>query len=73
MGYDFLKHRNSVLQRYGVDEQLRAERLNLVVGGEALTVVSETHALGVALEDGHLVVEAQQVDEEAPHLACSHY
>ena len=69
---NLLEDGDGVLQRHGVDEQLGAERLYLFVGGEALAVVGEPHALGVALKHGHLVVETQQVDEEAPHLACSH-
>ena len=72
VGNDLLEHWDGVLQRDGVDEQFGTELLDLLVGGETLTVVGEAHPLGVALEDGHLMLKTQQVDEEASHLACAH-
>ena len=71
VGNDLLEDRNGVLQRDGIDEQLGLKRAYLVVCGEALTIIRETHALRVALEYGDLVVETQQVDEETSHLACT--
>ena len=59
-----LKDRNGIFQRNCIDEQFGLERLDLLVGREALTVVGEAHPFGIALEDGHFVVKAQQVDEE---------
>ena len=50
-----------------VDDQLGGEGLHLVGRGEAEGVIDETHAARVGLEDGHLVIEAEQVGEERPH------
>ena len=66
-----LEHRDGVLQRNGIDQQFGLKRLYFFEGRKALAVVGKPHALGVALKDCHLVIEAQQVDEEASHLACS--
>ena len=70
---DLFKYRDGVLQRDGIDKQFGLEGLNLLVGRKALTIIREAHAFGIALEDSHLVVETQQVDEERAHLACPHY
>ena len=50
-----------------VDDQLGGEGLHLVGRGEAEGVIDETHAARVGLEDGHLVIEAEQVGEERTH------
>ena len=72
-GDDLAENGYGVLERDGVDDKLWGEGLDLSEFCEALTVVCEAHASGVALEHGHLMVEAEQVDEEASHLACSQY
>ena len=72
VGYHLLEHRNSVFQRDGIDQQFRLELLNFLIRREALTIVGKAHALGITLKDSHLVVEAQQVDEETSHLSCAH-
>ena len=59
-----LEDGNGVFQRNCVDEQFGLERLDFLIGREALTVVGEAHPFGVALKDSHFVVKAQQVDEE---------
>ena len=71
--YHLFKYRNCIFQRHCVYQQLRLEFLNLLERGEALTVISKPHAFGVSLKHSHLVVKTQQVDEERPHLSCSHY
>ena len=54
-------------ERDAVDDQLGGEGLHLVGRGEAEGVIDETHAARVGLEDGHLVIEAEQVGEERTH------
>ena len=73
IGNHLLEHRDSIFQRDSIDEQLGLKLLDLLVGGEALTIIGKAHALRIAFEDSHLVVETQQVDEETSHLSCSHY
>ena len=64
IGNHLLEDGDGVFQRDGVDHQFGLKRLDFLVCGKALTVVGEAHALRVALENCHLVVETQQVDEE---------
>ena len=71
--YHLFKHRDGIFQRYRIDEQFGLKGLNLVVGGETLTVVCKSHAFGISLKHSHFVVETQQVDEERSHLSCAHY
>ena len=73
IGNHLFEHRDSIFQRDSIDEQLGLKLLDLLVGGKALTIIGKAHALRIAFEDSHLVVETQQVDEEASHLSCSHY
>ena len=73
IGHDFLEGRDGVFHRNGVDDQLRLELLHLLQTLKTVTVVGEPQASGVFLIHGYLVVEAEQVDEERSHLACSHH
>ena len=72
-GQHLLKGRQGVLHRHGIDDELGFELGYLLQLGEAQTVVGKAQPLGILLVYGHLVVEAEQVDEETSHLACSHY
>ena len=69
---DLLKYRDGVFQRDAIDQQFRLKLLDLIVGGETLTVIGEAHSFGISLKNCHLVVETQQVDEETTHLSCAH-
>ena len=73
VGHDLLEGRYGVLHCHGIDDQFGCEGLHLVHGCEALTVVGEAHALRIPLNDGHIVVETEQVDEEGAHLSGSHH
>ena len=64
--------RNGIFQRHCINQQLRLKRLDFLESSKPLAVVGEAHAHGVALEDGDLMLETQQVDEETSHLACAH-
>ena len=72
IGYHLVEHWNGVFQRDGIDQQFWLESLYFLVGCKPLAVVGEAHALGIAFEHSHLVVEAQQVDKETSPLTCSH-
>ncbi len=57
VGQHLLEHGDGVFQRYGIDEQLGAELAYLLHLREALTVISEAHALRIFLKHGHFVVK----------------
>ena len=71
-GHHLVEGGQRVLHGHGVDDQLRLEVPHFLQGLEPLAVIGEAQPLGVFLVGRHLVVEAEQVDEEAPHLARSH-
>ena len=72
MWQHLFKGRKSVSYRHSIDDKLRTEHLYLLHFSKAVAVICETQTLGILLENCHLVIEAEQVDEETSHLSCSH-
>ena len=70
--HHFLEGRNGVFHRHGIYQELRAKLLYLVQRRKPAAVVSKPHPNRVFFIHRHLVVEAQQIKEKAPHLAGSH-
>ena len=62
--YDLLEDGNGVLQRDGIDDELRLKAADFFQLSESLAVVCEPHALRVAVVDGDFVFKTEQVDEE---------
>ena len=60
-----------MLERYGVDNEVGLEGINLVHRGEALGVVHKAQSPGVDIENCCLVLKAEQVNEEGAHFAGS--
>ena len=68
-GEYFVEHTEGVFQRYGIDDQLRAEGLNLFKSGEALGVIGEAQTVRVDVVNRSFVVETQKVNEERTHFS----
>ena len=66
-----IMRRYRVFYGYGVDNQLGFEVLNLFQRRETQGVESKPQPLGILLVHSRLVLEAEQVEEKAAHLACS--
>ena len=73
MWQQLLECRDGVFHGHSIDDEFRAEHLHLLHLGETVAVIGEAQSLGILFIYSHLVVEAEQVDEEASHLSCSHY
>ena len=69
--YHLLEGWYGVFHCHGVDDELWLELAYLLQFGEAQRVVCEAQSSGVFLEYRCLVLEAEQVEEEASHLSCS--
>ncbi len=73
VGHDLFKRRYGVFQCHGVDDKLGAEVAHLAERCHSPAVVGEPHPFRIFVVHGRLVVETEQVEEEASHLTRSQY
>lgn len=73
MGQGFAEDGKRLLERHGIDDQLRAEVVHLVKGGEAERIVHEAETLRRGVEHGCFVLKAKEVGEERTHLPRPEY
>ena len=73
VGHDLFKRRYGVFPCHGVDDKLGAEIAHLAERCHSPAVVGEPHPFRIFVVHGRLVVETEQVEEEASHLTRSQY
>ena len=72
IGHHRLECLDGVFERHGVDEQFGVEVAYLLDRHQPARVEDVLHPLDVAVENGHLVLQAHGVGKYAAHLAGSH-
>ena len=69
--YYLVEGRDGIFYRHCIDAQLWLEGAYLLKVCKTLTVICKTQTLRIILKNSHFMVEAEEVDEKRPHLACS--